>query len=42
MFVTENAKEGFHTKGYIFKKKEIYRMIVGSSNMTLSALTKKP
>lgn len=40
MFVTENAKEGFHTKGYIFKKKEIYRMIVGSSNMTLSALTK--
>lgn len=32
MFVTENAKEGFHTKGYIFKKKEIYRMIVGSSN----------
>lgn len=40
MFMTENAKEGFHTKGYIFKKKEIYRMIVGSSNMTLSALTK--
>ena len=40
MFVTENAKEGFHTKGYIFKKKEIYRLIVGSSNMTLSALTK--
>lgn len=39
MFVTENAKEGFHTKGYIFKKEEIYRIIVGSSNMTLSALT---
>lgn len=39
MFVTENRKEGFHTKGYIFKKEEIYRIIVGSSNMTLSALT---
>lgn len=39
MFVIENAKEGFHTKGYIFKKKEMYRIIVGSSNMTLSALT---
>lgn len=39
MFVTANAKEGFHTKGYIFKKKEMYRIIVGSSNMTLSALT---
>lgn len=39
MFVTGNEKEGFHTKGYIFKKEEIYRIIVGSSNMTLSALT---
>lgn len=39
MFVTEKAKEGFHTKGYIFKKEEMYRIIVGSSNMTLSALT---
>lgn len=39
MFVTPNAKEGFHTKGYIFKKEEMYRIIVGSSNMTLSALT---
>lgn len=39
MFVTENAKEGFHTKGYIFRKEELYRIIVGSSNMTLSALT---
>lgn len=39
MFVTPNAKEGFHTKGYIFKKEEMYHIIVGSSNMTLSALT---
>lgn len=39
MFVTQNENEGFHTKGYIFKKEEMYRIIVGSSNMTLSALT---
>ncbi len=30
---------GFHTKGYIFKREEVYRIITGSSNMTLSALT---
>lgn len=40
MYVTEEAGDGFHTKGYIFKKEEIYKIIVGSSNMTLSALTK--
>lgn len=40
MYATEEAGEGFHTKGYIFKKEEIYKIIVGSSNMTLSALTK--
>ncbi|WP_310601537.1 DEAD/DEAH box helicase [Anaerosporobacter sp.] len=39
MYTTNNAQEGFHTKGYIFKRDEIYRIIVGSSNMTLSALT---
>ena len=38
MFITDN-KEGFHTKGYIFKKGEIYRIIIGSSNMTLNAIT---
>lgn len=27
MFVTENANEGFHTKGYVFKKEEMYRII---------------
>ena len=32
-------KEGFHTKGYIFKKDDIYRGIVGSSNLTMNALT---
>lgn len=39
MFMTSEAKVGFHTKGYIFKQEEIYHIIVGSSNMTLSALT---
>lgn len=32
-------KEGFHTKGYIFRKNNIYKAIVGSSNLTLNALT---
>ena len=36
MFTTEN--EGFHTKGYIFKKNNNYSAIVGSSNLTASAL----
>ena len=40
MYRTGKAQEGFHTKGYIFKNEELYRMIVGSSNLTLSALTK--
>lgn len=40
MYMTGEAREGFHTKGYIFKKNELYKIIVGSSNMTLSALTK--
>ena len=39
MYDVEVAEEGFHTKGYIFKKEEIYRIIIGSSNMTRSALT---
>lgn len=30
MYVTDQAEEGFHTKGYIFKKEEMYRIIVGS------------
>jgi len=39
MYRTRGAEEGFHTKGYIFRQEEIYRIIVGSSNMTRSALT---
>lgn len=40
MFLSNEAKEGFHTKGYIFKKDKLYNIIVGSSNITQSALTK--
>ena len=38
-YLVEAAGNGFHTKGYIFKKEEIYRIIIGSSNMTSAALT---
>lgn len=40
MFRTNNETGGFHTKGYIFRREEIYRIIIGSSNLTLSALTR--
>ena len=39
MYDVEAAGNGLHTKGYIFKKEEIYRIIIGSSNMTSAALT---
>lgn len=34
------SKENFHTKGYIFKHDDHYNLIVGSSNLTQTALTK--
>ena len=34
------SKENFHTKGYIFKFDDHYKMIVGSSNLTQTALAK--
>lgn len=40
MYCCKENREDFHTKGYIFREKETYRIIVGSSNMTLKALTK--
>ena len=40
MFRTDSETAGFHTKGYIFRKEEIYKIIIGSSNMTLRAITK--
>ena len=38
MYDVEAAGNGFHTKEYIFKKEELYRIIIGSSNMTSAAL----
>lgn len=34
-----STKDNTHSKGYIFKKNEYYNIIVGSSNLTSSALT---
>ncbi|MCQ2737845.1 MAG: DEAD/DEAH box helicase [archaeon] len=33
------SNEGFHTKGYLFRKNDQFNVIVGSSNLTLNALT---
>ncbi len=38
IYDAESSGDGFHTKGYIFRKEEIYRIIIGSSNMTGGAL----
>lgn len=38
MFRTKGNGAGFHTKGYLFRNGETYRYIVGSSNLTQSAL----
>lgn len=40
MFRSNDETGGFHTKGYIFRQEEMYRIIIGSSNMTLSAVTR--
>ena len=40
MFSTGDDAVGFHTKGYIFRKDELYTVIVGSSNITRDALTR--
>ena len=34
------TKENFHTKGYLFKKRSGYTLVVGSSNITQTALKK--
>ncbi len=39
MYCTNNEGPGFHTKGYMFKTKDLFHIIVGSSNMTQYALT---
>ena len=33
------SEEKFHAKGYFFRKKDIWTMIIGSSNLTQTALT---
>lgn len=40
MYDCDRAEEGFHTKGYLFKSNEIYRIIIGSSNLTMDAMTR--
>lgn len=37
VFIADNEK-GFHTKAYIFENEESYKVIIGSSNITQSAL----
>ena len=39
MYRSTKSTDGFHTKAYIFKQEEFYRIIVGSSNLTQSAIT---
>lgn len=39
MYDVNAAGSGFHTKGYIFQQEEVYRIIIGSSNLTGAALT---
>ena len=39
MYRTGGVPGGFHTKGYVFKNEGLYRIIIGSSNLTASALT---
>ncbi|MCI8326825.1 MAG: hypothetical protein HFI37_03510 [Lachnospiraceae bacterium] len=38
VYKAKENKTGFHTKGYVFKRDGLYRMILGSSNMTKPAL----
>lgn len=37
--IYDDEKAGFHPKGYIFKKENTFNIIVGSSNLTQSALS---
>ena len=39
MYHVDDAGVGFHTKGYLFRENGIYRIIIGSSNMTQTALS---
>ncbi len=39
MYRVNPGEAGFHTKGYIFRRNQDYKIIVGSSNLTQKALT---
>lgn len=39
MYLSSNDSTGFHTKGYIFEKQGLFRIIIGSSNLTGNALS---
>ena len=39
LYHVNDSSVGFHTKGYLFRKEGTYRIIIGSSNMTQTALT---
>ncbi len=39
MYNVDSNNPGLHTKGYLFKKDEFYKIILGSSNITQNALT---
>lgn len=38
IFITDEKLRGFHTKAYIFEYEEVYKIYIGSSNLTQSAL----
>lgn len=38
IFITDEKLRGFHTKAYIFEYEETYKIYIGSSNLTQSAL----
>lgn len=38
IFITDEKLRGFHTKAYIFEYEDSYKMYIGSSNLTQSAL----
>ena len=40
LYASSKDKIGFHPKGYIFRKNEIYKIILGSSNITMDAITR--
>ncbi len=40
LYASSKDRIGFHPKGYIFRKNEIYKIILGSSNITMDAITR--